>query len=628
MIIKHSFTSETELRSTLDWIYSQSLKGTKFHGIIEAAFNEITIITAIHNIKSNKGANTPGTNGETIDDFLHMEKEEVINLIQKSIIKYKAKPVKRVYIEKSNGKLRPLGLPNAIDKIIQECLRIIIEPIVEAKFFPNSYGFRPYRATKHAIKDVVNVINNKAKDKPVYAIEGDIESFFDCINHRVLLKQMYKMGISDKRVLSIIKQMLKAGYIEYGIYQMTEKGTVQGGIISPLLANIYLNNFDWIIGKMYQYPERQCKHISSDRRKLRNQGIQRKYLIRYCDDWIILTTTMKEAKRLLKYLIKYFKYRLKLKLSQTKTVITNLLKEHGKFLGWIIKAGKPRKTPARPNPNNIVGKHYPDFKKIKEKTKGIVKDIKELRNIYDFKEMAVQIERINSKITGLTNYHKTSICSNAFKYIDDKINNATYKTFKSRFGKKYKKFKVPLKTLSNRPQRHKGYETNTYAVEVNGLKVGITKAFITHSKWLKYPYNQKKTPYTEEGRIAYMKDSSRKYLQKDRPPIYDIEILEQSINNNYNNFEFYMNREYAYNRDRGKCKVCGRQLKSGNRHCHRIENSLKLNMVNKVSNLAWFCKECDIIVHGNKQLNGLETKVIKKVEKYRERLNKSHYAFS
>jgi retron-type reverse transcriptase len=217
MNIKRKFTSEAELKETLDFIYGKSKEGKSFNGILEAAFNEVTIITAIHKIKSNKGANTPGVDGKKIKMYLQMDKVELIKLIQNRINDYKPNPVRRTYIKKANGKLRPLGIPSTIDKIIQECIKIIIEPICEAKFYPQSFGFRPYRATKHAMTEAITLISRKTYTKPIIAIEGDIEGYFDNINHRILLKKLYKIGVKDKRVLCIIKKMLSAGYLDNGL---------------------------------------------------------------------------------------------------------------------------------------------------------------------------------------------------------------------------------------------------------------------------------------------------------------------------------------------------------------------------------------------------------------------------
>ena len=621
MHLKRNFTSEAELKEKLDFIYDQSKKGKCFHGIIEVAFNEVTIVTAIHNIKSNKGANTPGVDRNKMEKYLQMNKEELIALVKKEVQNYNPKPVRRKYILKANGKQRPLGIVTALDKIIQECLRIVLEPIVEARFYPQSYGFRPYRATKYALKDIMNLLNKKARNKPIYAIEGDITGYFDNIDHRILLKKLWKIGIHDKRVIAIIDKMLTAGYMENNIRYDTETGTVQGGIISTLLANIYLNDFDWVIGRMNHHPKSKNKNISSDRRKLRRRGIAPKYLIRYCDDWMILTTTQEEAEKLLKYLNKYFKHRLKLELSKDKTVITNLTQNYAKFLGCIVKAGLPRATPQRPNPTNIVGKHYPDMKKLKVKVKEINKEIKLLRYMSDH-EKAIQVEKINAKITGLCEYYKTTICSNAYSYIDDKVNKAAYATFKKIYGKWYNDYKVPLCELSNRPQRHKGYKSKTFAVQYSGMNIGITKAFLTHSQWLKYPFNQQITPYTPKGRDLYlMQFNKKKLLPLNRPPLYDITTLTHSKEDEINNFEYYMNREYAYNRDKGKCKVCGHVLKVENRHCHRIDGKLPRNKINTVPNLAWICNNCDRYIHEEGIPLSMDKNRACKIQKYRDKLH-------
>ena len=256
------FSTETELKKIQDFLYEKSGQGVSFTGLVEAMANEVTIVTAVHNIKSNKGSRTAGVDKMKMDKYLQMPKDELILLIQSSFRNYRPKPARREYIEKSNGKKRPLGIPTVLDRIIQECVRIIIEPICEARFYPQSYGFRPYRAQKHAIRGIINVINAgcKSPDQPVWAIEGDIKGCFDNINHRLLLQKLWRIGIHDKRVLKIISQMLKAGYMENDLFHATELGTPQGGILSPLLSNVYLNDFDWYVGRMYMEPHRQCKH--------------------------------------------------------------------------------------------------------------------------------------------------------------------------------------------------------------------------------------------------------------------------------------------------------------------------------------------------------------------------------
>ena len=161
--LKRQFSSETSLKELQDFLYAKSQESTAFTGLLEAVASEVTIVTAIHNIKSNKGSKTAGVDKLKMDKYLQMPKDEVVTLIQNSLRNYLPKPARRVYIDKGNGKKRPLGIPTILDRIIQECIRIIIEPICEARFYPHSYGFRPYRAQKHAISDICHTINLPAK---------------------------------------------------------------------------------------------------------------------------------------------------------------------------------------------------------------------------------------------------------------------------------------------------------------------------------------------------------------------------------------------------------------------------------------------------------------------------------
>ena len=521
-----------------------------------------------------------------------------------------------------------MGIATILDRIIQECIRIVIEPIVEAKFYPHSYGFRPYRSCKHAVSQIISTINITSHTKPIYAIEGDIKSYFDNINHKILLQKLWKIGVKDRRVIMIIKEMLIAGYMEEDIVEYTNTGTAQGSVISPLLANVYLNDFDWTIGRMYENTKYDgYELIESKRRQLTKKGIIPKYLIRYADDWLVLTKSEQEAKRLLHYLKKYFEHKLKLKLSEDKTVITNLTKMPAKFLGFLIKAEKPRATHKRPDVTNapVIGKNYPNPSKVKEQVKKISKEIRNLKSWSKEEHKAVQIEKINAIITGVAEYWKTSICSKTFNYIDDKIDRSAWITFRKIYGKDYRKHEIPLNMLSNRPQRHRDYKWKSFAVFCNDMWIGLTKAGITHSCWERYPFNQRITPYTAVGRELYVKQFNKmKKLPLDRPPLYDVETLIGAVDrhSSVRNFEYFMNREYAFNRDLGKCKICGIKLMKDIWQCHHVNRTLRLNEINKVKNLAWLCVNCHQYVHGaaipvNTRSNN---KIIKKIEKYKNKL--------
>ena len=617
------FSTEAEMKQTIDFLYEKSKDGISFTGLVEAMVNEITIVTAIHNIKSNKGSKTAGVDQVKMDKYLQMPRDELIALIRESFSNYRPKPARRIYIPKKNGKQRPLGIPTVLDRIVQECVRIIIEPICEAKFYPHSYGFRPYRAQKHAIRDIINVINSSARSpqQPVWAVEGDIKGCFDNINHRILLKKIWRIGIHDKRVIKMIQQMLKAGYIESGLMNDTEVGTMQGGILSPLLSNVYLNDFDWYVGRMYMEPHRQCKHKGNDTRRLKYSGVTPKYNFRYADDWVILTSTEKEAYRLKRVLTKYFKNRLKLELSQEKTHLTDLRTEGIHFLGFVVKAEKKRKNPdPKTWTENLVGKPLPDMERLKEKIQKITDEVRVIGKITERSVQAAQIQRINSMIVGLAQYLQPSICSHAFHVIDRRINNTALAVWKRRFPKHYNTYQIPLEKLCNLPHRHEGYKSKTFAVPIEGEWFGITMAFITHSKYESRPFDQRMTPYTEEGRLIYSHYRSKsKPLPCNRPSINTARDIQLSVGaKTVFNFEYFMNREYAYNRDKGKCKCCKKPLFLDDRKfCYHIKGDLPLEKVNKVQNLIWLCNDCYQMVNNGVIPPDIDEKVLKKIQKYR-----------
>lgn len=591
--------------------------------------HEVTIVTAVHNIKSNKGSKTAGVDEIKMDSYLQMPKQELIDLIQRKFHKYQPKPARRVYIPKSNGKQRPLGIPSAIDRVVQECMRIVLEPICEAQFYPHSYGFRPYRAQKHAIRDIVNVINAgcRSPDQPVWAVEGDIKGCFDNINHRLLLQKLWRMGIHDKRVLSIIKAMLKAGYIESGIYYATTIGSPQGSILSPLLSNVYLNDFDWYIGRSYMEPHRQCKHKCNDTRRLKWSGITPKYNYRFADDWVILTSTQAEALRLKRQLTKYFRYRMKLDLSQEKIYVTDLRTDGIHFLGFVVKAERKRKTPDPATwSETLVGKPFPDMNRLTKKICNLSKEVRRIGLFTQPNTQAAQIQYVNSIIMGLAQYLQPSICSAAYHAIDRRVNNTALAVWKNLFPKRYNQMQVPLQTLCNLPHRHEGYKSKTFAIEIEGKWFGITCAFITHAKYETRPFNQHMTPYTEEGRRIYVSYRTKhKPLPCDRPSINtpeDILLSAYARGKGWKaNFEYFMNREYAYNRDKGKCKCCGRYFSDNlPKHCHHVNNKLPVEKINKVSNLAWLCVPCHRMVHNSPIYPGTDQKTIRKIEQYKQKL--------
>lgn len=195
--------------------------------------------------------------------------------------------------------------------------------------------------------------------------------------------------------------------------------------------------------------------------------------------------------------------------------------------------------------------------------------------------------------------------------------------WKKLYPKRYNSMQVSLKVLCNLPDRHKGYDSKTFAVWVEGKWFGITYAFITHSHYEPKPFDQKMTPYTVEGRRRYVNYRAKhKSLPCDRPSVNSPnDIAMSAYAKGRMNFEYYMNREYAYSRDKGKCKCCGNAFSPMlQKHCHHVKNKLPLDRINKVPNLVWLCEPCHRMVHNSPIPPELDAKTVGKIMKYREKL--------
>ncbi|MCD3328461.1 group II intron reverse transcriptase/maturase, partial [Clostridium botulinum D/C] len=223
------------IQHIFDNLYEQSCNNNKFTDLMEYITSENNILLAYRNIKKNKGSTTCGTDGLDISIYKDMNSKMFVRRIQNNLKNYCPKSVRRVEIPKPNGKTRPLGIPCIEDRIIQQCIKQVIEPICEAKFHKHSYGFRPNRSTNHAIAVSMRLMN---KSQLHYVVDVDIKGFFDNVNHSKLKKQLWTLGIQDKNLISIIGKILKSEIQGIGV---PTKGTPQGGIISPLLANVVLN---------------------------------------------------------------------------------------------------------------------------------------------------------------------------------------------------------------------------------------------------------------------------------------------------------------------------------------------------------------------------------------------------
>ena len=227
------------MQEVFDFLYICSKKNYNFYHLIEHIISDNNLRLAFRNIKTNKGSLTNGLSGQNISIIAKMKINKYLKLLKQIILDYKSSIVKRVEIPKRNGKKRYLGIKEPIDKIVEQAIYQILEPILTAKFHNNSNGFIKGRSTSRAIAQFTNYV---VKEKLYIVIDLDMKGFFDNVNHSKLLKQLWSCGVKDKNLLSIISKMLKAEIYGIGV---PNKGTPQGGILSPLLANLVLNEFDW-----------------------------------------------------------------------------------------------------------------------------------------------------------------------------------------------------------------------------------------------------------------------------------------------------------------------------------------------------------------------------------------------
>lgn len=330
-----------DLQNTLDTLYADSGRGKIFNNLMPLIESEENIRLAYRNIKRNSGSNTSGIDRLTIKDIEKIPETKFVEIVRKKFQWYKPKAVRRVEIPKPNGKLRPLGIPAIWDRIVQQCILQILEPICEAKFSDRSNGFRPNRSAEHAIAQAYAFMQ---KSHLHFVVDIDIKGFFDNVNHSKLIKQMWNIGIQDKKLLCVIKEMLKAPIVlPNGDTIYPQKGTPQGGILSPLLSNIVLNELDWwIISQWEKQPAHNVRdHITKTGAihrgraydAFRKSGLKEMHMVRYADDFKIFCATRKDADRAYHATKAWLQERLKLEISEEKSKIVNLKKAIRNFLG-------------------------------------------------------------------------------------------------------------------------------------------------------------------------------------------------------------------------------------------------------------------------------------------------------
>lgn len=574
-----------DMQTAFDKLYADSVSGRQFRNLVELIQRPENIMLAYRNLRKNSGSKTAGVDKKTISDLNKWSDKKLVNHVQRKLDWYVPNAVRRVEIPKDNGKKRPLGIPTIMDRLIQQCILQVLEPICEAKFFKRSNGFRPTHSAENAIAQAERMIQNIGC---YYVIDIDIHGFFDNVNHGKLLKQMWALGIRDKKLLSIISAMLKAEVAGIGF---PEKGTPQGGIISPLLSNIVLNELDWWVASQWEemptkrnYVHRIYANGTPDKsntiRALRSYTkLKECYLVRYADDFKIFCKKHSDAVKLFEATKQWLWERLGLEISPEKSKIVNVKRHYSEFLGFKLKVREKGKKPDD-SKRYVIEAHVRDkaLKKIRARSKEIIGQI---RRTYDPKMEYRLIQKYNSYLIGIHNYY----CIATHVNLD--IHEIAFDVKKSL----YNRLKHRLQRtggISNRYIQEK-YGRSREVRYLNGHAV-VPIAYVQH----RVPMDRKNrvNPYTPEGRTEIHKNLAGLNLAV-MNHLMNTPAGQQSV-------EYNDNRIALYVAQKGKCAVSGIALDANQVDCHH-KKPLSLGGDDSYQNLIIVSDAVHILIHSSSE---------------------------
>ena len=458
----------------------------RFHNLYDLLHWDKWIHCAAQKVLARPGSDTAGVDGKTRDYFKKTYDHQIETIRQHLKGRsFKPQPVRRTHIPKADGRKRSLGIPALRDRIVQEALRMILDPIYESDFQAYSFGFRKGRCTMDAIAVLMPLFNRSLKY--YYVIEGGLKSYFDTVNHRKLLS-LLKRRIADRKLIDLLWKFLKAGVMEGSLFAKTEAGVPQGGIISPLLANLYLNEFDkWA-------EERWHRRDPSQRQKVRRDGGGNYVMVRYADDFVVATNdTIAGARRAKAEIKAFLEEELHLTLSETKTKITHV-NDGFDFLGFHIQRRKPE------------GRWVVHLRPSRESIKRIKAKLKEMTSsrMVLFDEVT-RLSTLNTVVRGWCAYYRHTSLQDDLEQISRYAWHRYHKWLlrKHKGSRKQQLIKQKTKVIKGR--------TRWYA-EMN---VGGNTVFVY--QWLPSPQELKRSRYNQRGRSGF----PHPYRFSDEPTDYE-----------------------------------------------------------------------------------------------------------
>ena len=549
------------MQKTFDTLYARSQTGEIFEDLMGTILSRENILLAYRNIKANTGSRTPGTDNLSIEDIGYLTPEAVVEKVRFIVLGsrhgYRPKAVRRKDIPKPNGSTRPLGIPCIWDRLVQQCIKQVMEPICESKFSNNSYGFRPGRSVEYAIASTYRLMQ---RSKLHYIVEFDIKGFFDNVDHSKLIKQIWALGIHDKRLIYVLKQVLKAPIkMPDGTTVRPTKGTPQGGIISPLLANIVLNELDhWVESQwqnnpvVYKYKVGINKNgteiKSSGFNAMRSTGLKELYIIRYADDFRIFCRTKTDAENARIAITKWLAERLRLEVSPEKTRTVNVKRRYTEFLGFKIKVQQKGEKQA-------VKSHISD-KQLQRKKAVLIEQVRRIANPPTGSTETVETKRYNTMVLGMQNYYRiaTQICKDC-----STLNRSVMTVLTNR-----------LSTQIGSRMAKKGRELT----ETERKLYGKTKMmrYLTESGEPIYPIGSvyPKLPMSRTRSICF-------YTANGRAELHDnlqintkllLRLMRQPLQS-WQSTEYADNRISLFSAQWGKCAVTGKEFEClEDIHCH------------------------------------------------------------